>query len=442
MEARGFSRFANITERDMATIKGTKRDDRLAGTAEADVIVGFDGDDRLRGGDGDDVLKPGPGADTVLGGHGDDVIRITDLTEATPDRIVGGAGRDTLDLSTLPPINYPTDWLYSAATDSFTISRLFQPASITASGFEVVIGTGEGDTIDFSAMARGVTVDGRAEWDRIYGGGGNDVIRGGTGNDTLGGGDGRNQVYGDAGDDLFYVGGTGLIDGGAGTDTVTALADVDLARGWVETQAGGRVRVTAVENIDASFLDAPGTARGDDRANVIDAGNARYGGTLAGGGGNDRITGSELDDRLIGGEGRDTLAGGLGADTLIGGAAADIFAFVPSFVGPPDGIDTIADFSRREGDRIDVSQVDADTDGDDLDAFTFIGTRAFSDRAGQLRYEIRGGDALVQADTDGDGRADLQFVVANQRELRASDFILVLPDDAAPLHAPAIDGSV
>ena len=67
-----------------ATLRGTKKDDRLVGTGKADTLKGRGGDDRLRGrkrgdllvgGLGNDRLKGGPGGDDLLGGDGNDKLR-------------------------------------------------------------------------------------------------------------------------------------------------------------------------------------------------------------------------------------------------------------------------------------------------------------------------------------------------------------------------------
>ena len=93
----------------MAYLTGTRDDDRVQGTREADVVFSFGGDDIIStygqpegggrfaayraqiadradfvfAGDGDDRIDSGGGADTIYGGDGDDTI-------------TGGAGADTL----------------------------------------------------------------------------------------------------------------------------------------------------------------------------------------------------------------------------------------------------------------------------------------------------------------------------------------------------------
>jgi Ca2+-binding RTX toxin-like protein len=56
---------------------------------------------------------------------------------------------------------------------------------------------------------------------------------------------------------------------------------------------------------------------------------------------------------LTGTSGNDLLMGGQGDDTLTGGAAADIFRFIANETGS----DTITDFSKSQGDKLDLSQL-------------------------------------------------------------------------------------
>jgi hypothetical protein len=75
------------------------------------------------------------------------------------------------------------------------------------------------------------------------------------------------------------------------------------------------------------------------------------------------------------------------------------------------------------GDKIDLSQVDANANTGANDAFTFIGTAAFTGAAGQLRHGMVGPNAIVQGDVNGDGVADLQFQVDAHVPV-VGDFIL------------------
>lgn len=81
--------------------------------------------------------------------------------------------------------------------------------------------------------------------------------------------------------------------------------------------------------------------------------------TLIGGDGDDYLAGQEGDDILHGGAGNDLLGAGPGNDTLTGGAGADRFFFAQPFE-PAMNLHVITDFSRAEGDYIDLRSIDAD----------------------------------------------------------------------------------
>ncbi len=71
------------------------------------------------------------------------------------------------------------------------------------------------------------------------------------------------------------------------------------------------------------------------------------------GAGNDFVAGGAGNDTLYGDAGNDKLVGGAGADTLYGGSGADTFIF--DSVGT--GVDTVKDFSKSQGDKLDLSEL-------------------------------------------------------------------------------------
>ena len=94
---------------------------------------------------------------------------------------------------------------------------------------------------------------------------------------------------------------------------------------------------------------APTTIIGTSRSDILRAGNA--GATLIGNGGN---------DVLIGGNGNDVLVGGSDHDVLTGGGGADTFKYVSLADSPTSAAtatDTITDFSKAQGDKIDLSGI-------------------------------------------------------------------------------------
>ncbi|MEK1927108.1 MAG: M10 family metallopeptidase, partial [Rhizobium giardinii] len=119
--------------------------------------------------------------------------------------------------------------------------------------------------------------------------------------------------------------------------------------------------------------------------------------TLNGEGGSDVLIGASGADRLSGGTGADRLYGGAGADDLIGGADADMFLFklrTESTV-PASGRDTIFDFSASQGDRIDLSVIDANSKATGNQAFAFLGKVAFTGTAAELRYVKGSSDTYI-----------------------------------------------
>lgn len=169
------------------------------------------------------------------------------------------------------------------------------------------------------------------------------------------GGDDRIVMYSQSelADDIIYAGsGEDYVSAGGGEDTIYAGSGADL--------------VLAGTGDDVVY---GGT--GDD---VISGENGRD--TLFGGAGDDTLYGSrvyngKLDqadqaaDVLDGGPGNDLLLGGVGADRMTGGEGGDYFIFTDWFEissGLRDR-DVILDFNRADGDKIDLSQIDALIDG-------------------------------------------------------------------------------
>lgn len=174
------------------------------------------------------------------------------------------------------------------------------------SGTSPPIGTA-GD--DFLSVP-GVTDDSLAGLggnDTLLGFGGVDQLSGGTGNDWLDGGDLADALQGDAGDDTLLGG-----------------------NGW-----------------DVMFADAPSGSSGD---------TATSRNLLRGEAGDDVLLGAHGRDTLDGGDGQDILNGGGGADWLFGGNDADTFLIDlsgnPGLASNFLAADTIADFSRTQGDVI------------------------------------------------------------------------------------------
>jgi hypothetical protein len=157
--------------------------------------------------------------------------------------------------------------------------------------------------------------------------------------------------------------------------------------------------------------DSRDTLAGDGGADVLAGDGAAD--LLLGGGGRDRLSGGDGDDRLLGQNGQDRLTGGLGADR---------FVFTGGDALRASG-DTITDFSLAEGDRIDLTAIDARLGNNRFDAFTFV-TTAFGGNKGELRLEVGPGGTQVQGDVNGDGVADFVLTLQGATGLDATAFVL------------------
>jgi hypothetical protein len=82
------------------------------------------------------------------------------------------------------------------------------------------------------------------------------------------------------------------------------------------------------------------------------------------------------------------------------------------------------DFSRAQGDKIDLAAIDASTAAAGNQAFSFIGSGLYHHVAGELRFAVTGGVTTIAGDVDGDGNSDFHIVLAGAIALQAADFVL------------------
>ncbi|CAN1483525.1 Type I secretion C-terminal target domain, VC_A0849 subclass [Burkholderiaceae bacterium] len=120
----------------------------------------------------------------------------------------------------------------------------------------------------------------------------------------------------------------------------TVTGNADLFKSIVQTEIITIVKDAAV---------APSIITGTSRSDVLRA--ADSGQTLIGVGGNDVLIGGKGNDVLISGGGNDVLTGGLGADTFKYTVLAD------SPKSAATATDTITDFSKSQGDKVDLSGI-------------------------------------------------------------------------------------
>lgn len=266
--------------------------------------------------------------------------------------------------------------------------------------------------------------------DRLDGSAGNDTLRGSLGNDLLSGGANNDRLYGDGGKDTL-TGGNGLdtLDGGSGNDKLSGNGgnDVLLGEGGNDTLVGGGGNDDLNGGNGADKLDGnAGNDKlyGEGGRDTLNGGNGLD--TLAGGAGTDSLSGNGGNDVLFGGGGNDFLVGGRGKDLLTGRAGADHFIFLSAneTTPTPKGRDVIRDFNRSQGDKIDLSAIDANLDIRGDQAFTFIGKDGFSGSDGELRYYERNDVTFLQADLNGDYKADFAIELSGTYNLGEQDFLL------------------
>ena len=147
--------------------------------------------------------------------------------------------------------------------------------------------------------------------------------------------------------------------------------------------------------------------------------------------GNNTLTGTYGNDHMYGLGGDDVLVTGEGyVDTLNGGAGADTFKFNSA----SGGAHTIEDFHWADGDKIDVSAIDA-KEWSAWSSSTW-GNQAFTWKGdvtsnwgllgkGELGYAYYGGwETLILGNTDGDSQMELQIKVMGAIPSLATDFVL------------------
>lgn len=263
--------------------------------------------------------------------------------------------------------------------------------------------------------------------------GGNDTINGFAGNTTftvnaLAGNDQLVEGYGSGETDILVLG-TGLNSTDAILTRGANLNDVTLSF----TGVSGSLKLTW--QFDGNTSAAYGFEQVQFANSVTWTKNDLQQAYLTGalGGGNDTVNGFDTRademaggagaDKLDGMSGNDTLAGGAGTDTLTGSAGNDRFVLGVLSDSGLGSFDVITDFAAGT-DKIDISGLDADSATGGDQAFSWLGTGAFTNAAGQLRYEVSGSVRNIYGDVNGDGTADFQIQLSGTSTLASADFIL------------------
>ena len=306
-------------------------------------------------------------ADQIFGLGGSDILIGFD----GDDEVEGGKGADQL--------------FGSLGFDTASYKGSQAGVTVVLSEPYVVGGDATGDTL-FSIEG----LRGSAHADILSGDDQRNVLRGEGGADSLNGAEGDDRLEGGGGNDRLF--------GGYGADELRGGAGTDLAY-YGMSDAGVRIDLSTGKGLG-------GDAAGDRLFGV------------------EGVEGSELNDRISGNAAANRLAGNTGADLLSGAGGADRFVYFDTSNSTGINTDSILDFSRTQGDRIDLAGIDANERIDANQAFRFIGDGEFTG-IGQLRFLHGDGGTVIQANTtDAHPGPELSIVLTSLVSLQSGDFYL------------------
>ncbi|WP_156384913.1 calcium-binding protein [Rhizobium sp. Leaf453] len=450
--------------------EGSNLDDIINGNGGDDWLYGLGGNDVLRltngrynghlfGGDGDDVLivkggdvnmlNGGPGADILIGGtSGIDYADYSDASSrvsvnlANPSLNSGDAAGDIFQSIEIIVGSAFDDFFQGDEQANEFVGGGGNDAFIGGAGGDTFIGDGQYsnqligfDIVSYSTATSGVianlanpennTGDARNDFYRsiegLQGSYFSDELYGTNTANTIWGFDGDDIIKGYGGDDIMEGGkGNDRIDGGTEADTMTGGSGDDV---YVVDNTGDKVTELASEGTDSIEASISYSLAGNHVENVYLTGSIAINGTgnsldnvVKGNAGRNSLNGSGGSDKINGAGGADLLTGGTGPDQFIYSKLSD------STVDAA-GRDTILDFAKGQ-DRINLSPIDANTKISGDQAFTFIGGAAYSNKAGELRYGVSGGQTVISGDVNGDGVTDFKIVLSGIIALGSADFVL------------------
>ncbi|MCZ7660304.1 MAG: cadherin domain-containing protein [Xanthobacteraceae bacterium] len=282
----------------------------------------------------------GLGGDDVVTGNGNTRLAFYNASAGVTVDVAGGtaSGNASVGNDTFTGVN--------AVSGSF-FDDILRGSATTGTNSETFDGRGGNDLIDGrggfdqvvynndASITSGISVDMAA----------GTVMGAGVGTDTL--------------IAVESVRGTGFADTYVATGFSGASTDTGLAATFNEFEGlGGDDVVTGNGSTRITFVSASGGVTVDLAAGTA-SGNASVGNDtftgvsrVRGSNSNDLISGDAGANTLEGQGGNDTLDGRGGSDILAGGGGADTFVY-----GFGSGADTITDFNRTQGDKIDLTGV-------------------------------------------------------------------------------------
>lgn len=395
---------------------GTEGDDVLTGSAGPDQLWGLGGADRIDG---------GGGADQMTGGDGDDVYVVDDAGDAVVEFARNGLGG----------IDRVESWISYVLPGDVENLTLLGAQGLNATGNNkgnAIIGNAGANIID--GGLGNDTMSGGAGDDTYHVGQSSDVVieLAGEGVDTVisalaytlgdnvedlqligtaltGNGNGlANRIIGnDSANKLSGVGGDDILDGGLGADALYGGAGDDT----YYVDADDNVVELAGEGYDTVYSDATLTLKANVERLILTGSAAADG---IGNGADNSLVGNAAANRLEGAAGADRLQGGGGGDTLVGGSGADTFVYADLGDSAGTNLDTVLDFKPGEGDRIDVSAIDADAAV--AGRQDFVWRTAFTGRSGEVQtsFDSASNRTTLSFDADGDRQADMAIGLAGR----------------------------
>ncbi|MBL0374792.1 hypothetical protein JJB09_22520 [Rhizobium sp. KVB221] len=361
---------------------------------------------------GNDLIVAGKAGSYMAGSEGNDTMR-------------GGAGWDTISFA---GTFWSADDKHGITLDATkgTISDSWGDKDKFDTRFEEFDGSVYRDVMKgssrdeaFAGMKGADVIDGGGGWDELRYHrderfNGDDGIVASLANGTILDGFGTidkvkniEAVYGTYFDDRFTgdsrdnqfrgISGVDSFDGGKGKDEVNFDWWEDLGQHGVEVD----LSLTSNQIKDDGFGNTETTKS-------IEA--------LGGGDFDDKLTLGSSGGWANGKGGNDILTAGAAGDSLEGGDGDDTFVFLTSLsIGTRSGTHSVIDDFEQGNDQIDLSAING---------LSFIGTNAFSNVAGELRYLQAGNNTFLLGDANGDGTADFALELKGTVDLVGGDLLL------------------
>lgn len=255
------------------------------------ALAGYGGADTLIGGTGADTLDGGTGADRLTGGLGNDTYVVDSALDVVTENPYGGEDTIVSSVSVASLALNVENLRLTAISTALNGNGNGLNNSLYGNQFNNALSGGDGND----------NLSGGDGNDSLAGGSGNDVLLGGLGDDSLDGGDNASTMYSGSGDTASYAG-------------LSVGVRVNLSLGTVQATGAGSDTLINFESLAGG------------NGNDVLTGSATAN-NLSGNGGSDTILGLAGNDVLNGGAGADVLYGGSGSDSLFGGAGNDLFIF-------------------------------------------------------------------------------------------------------------------